>query len=141
MLHNEGSGLEPIGSFKFPVSLEHVVVLLEETIFSSIEHAFFIKEFEQGRSLDVLKEINAILVIHKWNLVPLNIFFFVLLLLQSEHMLIELLLKLLISIVNAKLFKGIVLENFKSKNIKKSNEFQFLILFGFKLFINIVINS
>ena len=48
----------------------------------------------------------------------LNIFF----LLQLEHVHVKLLLKLLISIIDAKLFKGVCLESFKAIDVENSDE-------------------
>ena len=42
-------------------------------------------------------------------------------LLQLEDVLIEVLLQLFVGIINAELFKWIILEHFKTKNIQHSN--------------------
>ena len=49
-------------------------------------------------------------------------FFLVFFLFQNEHMMVEKLLKLFICEVDAKLFKSIEFENFKTSNIKNTNE-------------------
>ena len=60
-------------------------------------------------------EVNACLQIHsKINELPLDSFNSVFLLLQDEHVMVEKLLQAFVCVVDAKLFKGIELEDFKA---------------------------
>ena len=58
------------------------------------------------------------LVVLERDALPLDTLFFISLLLQSEHMLVELLLELLVCIVDAELFKRIFLKDFKAKDVE-----------------------
>jgi len=76
----------------------------------------------------VLYEVDGVLVILEVDSLPFNSFLLILVLLQSEHVLIELLLKLLVGVVNAQLLKTIFGENFKSKDIEEANEAVLLLI-------------
>ena len=62
------------------------------------------------------------LVVFERDALPLDAFLLVLFLLQREHVLIELLLKLLICVVDAQLFERILGEDLETKNIKQADK-------------------
>ena len=66
------------------------------------------------------------LIILKFNILPGNILFHILLLLHLKHLLIKHLLQLFISVVDTQLLKRICLKNFKTKYVKQANKWQFL---------------
>ena len=68
-----------------------------------------------------LDEINAGLIVVKVDHLPLDPLLHVLLLLQLEHVHVELLLQLLVGIVDAKLLKTVLPEDFKAVDVKNSN--------------------
>lgn len=72
----------------------------------------------------MFEQVYAFLVIHEFNLRPLHFLLAVLFLFHSEHVLVELLLKFLIGIVDAKLLKGILFEDLKAKDIQETDEFE-----------------
>ena len=53
---------------------------------------------------------------------PFDTLFFVLLLLQDKHVVVEELLQLLVGVVDAQLLEGVELENFETGNIEQPNE-------------------
>ena len=69
----------------------------------------------------LLNEIEYFLIIRKVDERPLNALPFVLLLLELEHILVELALKRLVAVINAQLFEGIHSKRFKAKNIQNAN--------------------
>ena len=81
------------------------------------EHTFFIQHLKYRLAFWVLNQLDTLKIVYKLNVLPLDLFFAVFVLLHSKHMRIELVLKLLICIVNAKLFKTIALKDLKPKNI------------------------
>ena len=72
---------------------------------TGLEHELLVEELEDGGCPGFFNHVNGMLVVLKRNALPLNSFLFVLLLLQSEHMLVELLLELLVGIVDAQLLE------------------------------------
>jgi len=70
----------------------------------------------------VLYQINSALIINKLNVMPIYVLSDILFLFHLEHLLIKNLLKFLVCIVYAQLLEGIALENFKAKNVQKTNE-------------------
>ena len=62
------------------------------------------------------------LVVFERDALPLDAFLLVLFLLQREHVLIELLLKLLICIVDAQLLERVLREDLKTKDIKQADK-------------------
>ena len=62
------------------------------------------------------------LIIFEGDALPLNAFLLVLFLLKCEHMLIELLLKLLISVVDAELFKRVLRKYLESEDVQKADK-------------------
>ena len=68
------------------------------------------------------------LVVLEWDTLPLDAFLFVLLLLQGEHVLVELLLQLLVGIVNAELFEGVLCKDLESKDIQDADKCQLALL-------------
>ena len=68
------------------------------------------------------------LVILKGDTLPLNAFLLVLLLLQSEHMLVELLLQLLIGIIDAELLERVLCKDLESKDIQDTDKCQLTLL-------------
>ena len=70
-----------------------------------------------------LNQINAWLQIKtEVNEVPFDALLFVLFLFQHKHVMVEELLQLLISVVDAQLFKWVVLKYLKPSNIQHTNE-------------------
>ena len=64
-----------------------------------------------------------LVVLERYRL-PLDALMLVFFLLQRKHVLIELLLQFLVGIIDAQLLKGVLLEDFESKDIKEANEGQ-----------------
>ena len=62
------------------------------------------------------------LVVFERDALPLDTFLLVLFLLQREHVLIELLLKLLICVVDAQLLERVLREDLKTKDIKQADK-------------------
>ena len=62
------------------------------------------------------------LVVFERDALPLDAFLLVLFLLQREHVLIELLLKLLICVVDAQLLERVLREDLKTKDIKQADK-------------------
>ena len=58
------------------------------------------------------------LVVFESDALPLDALLLVLLLLQGEHVLVELLLKLLVGVVDAQLLKRVLRENLESKDVQ-----------------------
>merc|ERR1711981_1181096 len=74
------------------------------------------------KSHGFLKHGDTFLQIHaKVNIGPFNTFPDIFLLLQDKHVLVEKLLKLLITEVDTDLFKAIVVKDLKASNIKTTN--------------------
>ena len=57
------------------------------------------------------------LVVFECDALPLDAFLLVLLLLQCEHVLVELLLELLVGVVDAELLKRVLSENLEPKDV------------------------
>ena len=57
------------------------------------------------------------LVVFELDVTPFNSFIDVLFLLQREHVLVKLLLKLFVGVINAKLFEWVLGENFEAEDI------------------------
>ena len=66
----------------------------------------------------MLDEVDRELVVLKFDVLPDDVFFYIFFLLYVEHLLVEDLLQLFISVVYAQLFKWIYLKNFETKNIQ-----------------------
>ena len=64
------------------------------------------------------------LVVFEGYRLPLDALMLVFFLLQCEHVLVELLLQFLVGIIDAQLLKGVLLEDFESKDIKQTDEGQ-----------------
>ena len=62
------------------------------------------------------------LVVFERDALPLNALLLVLFLLESEHVLVELLLKLLVRVVDAQLLERVLREDLETKDIKQSDE-------------------
>ena len=62
------------------------------------------------------------LVVFERDALPLNALLLVLFLLESEHVLVELLLKLLVRVVDAELLERVLREDLETKDIKQSDE-------------------
>ena len=62
------------------------------------------------------------LIVLEWDALPLNALLLVLFLLQSEHVLIELLLKLLVCVVDAELLKGVLIKNLEAEDVKQPDK-------------------
>ena len=67
------------------------------------------------------------LVILELDIAPLNSFIDVFFLLQCEHVLVKLLLKLLIRIIDTQLLERVLGENLKAKDVQKSNELHIIL--------------
>ena len=68
------------------------------------------------------------LVVFKGDTLPFNTFLLVFLLLQSEHMLVELLLQLFIGVVNTELFERVLCKDLESKDIQDADKCQLALL-------------
>merc|ERR1739848_277999 len=89
------------------------------------EERLFFKDGQKTHGF--LKHVNAFLQIHtKVHISPFKTFSDVLFLLKHKHVLIEKLLEFLISEIDTKLFKSIVVKDFKASNIQASNILNFL---------------
>merc|ERR1719481_970452 len=79
--------------------------------------------FKDGKESHwLLKHINTLLKIHaKINISPVKTFLNILLLLKGKHVLIKELLQLLIDIIDANLFKAVVVKNFEPCDVKDTN--------------------
>ena len=69
----------------------------------------------------LLNEIEYFLIIRKVDERPLDALTFIFLLLELEHILVELALKRLVAVINAQLFEGIHSKRFEAKNIQNAN--------------------
>lgn len=76
------------------------------------------------------------LVVLELDITPLDSFIDVFFLLQCEHVLVELLLKLFICVIDTQLLKRVLGENFEAKDVKKSNKLNILLLGAFLFAVN-----
>merc|ERR1712106_849524 len=108
-----GAGLGKVGPFAKHVSCQ----LLSKGGISGLgEQRLLFKDSKESHWF--LKHVDARLKIHtKVNISPVKTFPDIFLLLQSEHVLVEELLKFLIDIVDTDLLKTIVVKNLKASNI------------------------
>ena len=95
---------------------------------TGLQHELLVKKLENGRRPCLLNHVYSVLVVLEWDTLPLDAFLFVLLLLQGEHVLVELLLKLLVGVVDAELFEGVLCKDFESKDIQDANKCQLTLL-------------
>jgi hypothetical protein len=106
------------------VGLAHVVLVelvLEGLVRGLGEHTFF---FENGEDTHWLfDQVKSSGQIHtEIDGFPVNTFLLVGFLFEDEHVVIEELLELLVSVVDAKLLEGVEVENFETSNIEDTNE-------------------
>ena len=123
----------------FTLTIQVLMKLGSKSCISCLgEKRFFLKNGKEAHRL--LKHVNAFLQIHaKINIGPLNTFPDIFFLLQNKHVLVEELLKLFITEVDANLLKAIVVKDFKASNIQASNVVDFFhrhINNGFITFVN-----
>ena len=95
---------------------------------AGLQHELLVKKLENGRRPCLLNHVYSVLVVLEWDTLPLNTFLFILLLLQSEHVLVELLLQLLIGVINTELFKGVLCKDLKSEDIQDADKCQLTLL-------------
>jgi len=88
------------------------------------QHELLVKELEDTWLSWILNHIDRVLVVLEGDARPLDTLCLVLLLLQREHMLIELLLQLFVGVVNAELFERILSEHLEAEDIEQTNESQ-----------------
>merc|ERR1719433_968917 len=110
-------GLGKVG----PLSKQVVHQLGSKSLISGFgEERLLFKDGEKTHGF--LKHVNTFLQIHtKVYISPFKTFSDILFLLKHKHVLIEKLLEFLISKINTKLFKSIVVKDFKPSNIQASN--------------------
>jgi hypothetical protein len=95
----------------------------ESVISSAGEHRLLIKQSKDtGRGLLLDKVDNGLTIETEIDEVPLDLLTHVLLLLQLEHVVVEELLKLLVSVVDAKLLEAVVLEDLETGDIEHTDE-------------------
>src|SRR4051812_4948965 len=109
-----------LGRLSIPQTME----LLGERFICGFGHdTVFIETREDTNGIGQLDQINCRLqVFSEVDELPLDLLSGVLLLLQDEHVVVEELLQLLVRIVDAKLLEAVIVEDFKTSNIKDSNE-------------------
>merc|ERR1712141_171716 len=89
------------------------------------EERLFFKNCQKTHGF--LKHINAFLQVHsKVNIGPIKALSNIFLLFQCKHVLIEKLLEFLITEIDTKLFKSIIVKDLKTSNIQASNILNFL---------------
>jgi len=93
--------------------------VIEFNIVTSLQLTLFIEELENRHGF-LLQQVNTLLVIYELNMAPLNTLPFIFFLFQPKHMMVEMLLQLLISIVDAQLFKRVHLEHLEPINVQQS---------------------
>ena len=96
---------------------------------SGLQHKLFVQNLENRWSSVFLNHVDSMLIIFERDTLPLYTLLLVLFLLQSKHVLVELLLKLLVCIVDAQLLEWILSKDLESKNIEQAYESQ-LVLFS-----------
>ena len=95
---------------------------------TGLQHKLLVKKLKNRGRPSLLYHVYRVLVVLEWDTLPLNTFLFILLLLQSEHVLVELLLQLLIGVVNTELFKGVLCKDLKSEDIQDADKCQLTLL-------------
>lgn len=66
-------------------------------------------------------QVKGVLVVNEFDVLPVDTFVIVFFLLELEYMLNEKLLEIFVCIVNAELFKAVVIEIFKAEYVKNSD--------------------
>jgi len=114
---DEAGGSKLRGPLERLIPLQDIIILFDQFSVITFDHALFIKELEEGRVFGAFYEVNALLVVNKLDLFPLDIFFLVLFLLHSEHVVVEVLLEFFVCVVDAELLEGVFLEDFEPKDV------------------------
>ena len=70
----------------------------------------------------MINHVNRFLVVLVFAVLPIDALSSVNLLLKLKHVMVELLLQLLVSVIDAKLLKGVHIKYLKSKDIQKTDE-------------------
>jgi len=105
------------------VALVVLIELGEEGVIVGLgDDAFFVKEDEDTMWTLVDQVDRGLRVKTEVNEGPVDLFTEVLLLLELEHVVVEELLQLLVGVVDADLFEGVLLKDFKTGNIEDTNE-------------------
>mmetsp|Transcript_27543 Transcript_27543/g.45779 ORF Transcript_27543/g.45779 Transcript_27543/m.45779 type:complete len:217 (-) Transcript_27543:365-1015(-) len=84
------------------------------------QDTLFVQKCDDSSVL-LVDEVKHVLIVREGNKFPQNSLLFVLLLLQLEHVLIELLLQSFVGVVDANLFKVVDIERLETKDIENTN--------------------
>ena len=86
------------------------------------QHELLVEELEDARRASFLNHVDGVLVVLERNALPLDTLSLILLLLESEHVLVELLLQFLVRIINTELLKRVLCENLETEDVKQADE-------------------
>ena len=95
---------------------------------SRLQHELLVEELEDGWGSRLFNHGDGGLVVLEGDALPLNTLLLVLLLLEGEHVLIKLLLQLLVGVVDAELFEGVLREDLEAEDVEQADKSQLVLL-------------